>query len=547
VRIGLLAPVLALALVPAGCGGGDDGDKALPTANKGAAIAKESATEGGKAEEYDQTGGVLADSGFRPEKDGFSFQNYASGYENLSPAEVEHMFGPQVCASRQANECLLTPPAQAWMNATNNEIKDGGHCFGFSVTALMMFDKALNPQDYGAPATPQIALPGNIPVQRRIAESFMLQASAKMRAAFIGGTPNQILDALTAGLKNHPDTYTLGFYKRDGTAGHAVTPYAVQDKGGGQFALLMYDNNFPGVTRAMQFDRNKNTWTYEASPAPEIDPFTYEGDASTQTQMVIPTSPGIGLQPCPFCAQGLTATRASVPKPTGGNRTVKLREYERVSLTADSVNHAHLLLTDDQGRRTGYVGKKLVKEIPGVQVEPVLNNQNWRLKAEPTYYVPQGLKYSISLDGATLKAADTESVSVIGPGYSAVVSDIAIRPREKHAMTLRANGTQLAYRGAGKRVQSPDIELGFDRQGAADKSFTVAAHKLKGSSKLNASVKPASSAINLSGTDTKGANAVVGLTSIPRSGKETTRQQSVRIQAKPRCDFRKGRACKRSG
>ena len=544
-RIRLLAPLIALAVLPAGCGGGS-GDQPSSPAGSGSRIAKQSASADAKPKAYTQSGGVVADSGFRPEKDGFSFENYAQGPENLTPAEVEDMYGPRVCAARQAGQCVLSPPAQAWMNATNNDLSGGGHCFGFSVTALMLFDRALSPLDYGAPATPQIALAGNTAIQHRIAESFMLQTSPKVQAAEISGTPNEILDALIAGLKNHPDTYTLGFYQRDFKNGHAVTPYAVQDKGGGQFAVLMYDNNFPGITRAMQFDRNRNTWSYEASPQPDVQSFLYEGDAQSKTQALIPTKPGLGVQPCPFCAAGITAARASVPAPTGRTRSVPVIQYDRISLGADTVNHAHLLLTDERGRRTGYVGNRLVKEIPGVRVQPLLTNQNWKLGAEPTYFVPHGLKFSISIDGTTLKAPDTESVSVIGPGFAATVSDIAVRPGQKHSLRVQSGGTKVAYKAAAKQTQSPDIQLGFERPGA-DKTFAVATHKLEPGATVKTTVKPSTDKLALSGAQTKGARTVVGVTSIKRSGARTTEQQAVPT-SKTRCDFKKGgRACRHAG
>jgi hypothetical protein len=544
VRTRLLAPLALTALIVAGCGGGSSDHPASAT-GEGLRTAKKSASADGKPKEYDQAGTVVADSGFRPEKDGFSFENYAQGPENLTPSEVQDMYGPQVCAARQGGQCVLTPPAQAWMNATNNDLSQGGHCFGFSVTALMLFDHALSPLDYGGPSTPQITLQGNTAIQHRIAESFMLQTSPKVQAAELTGTPNQILDALIAGLRNHPDSYTLGFYQRDGTNGHALTPYAVQDKGGGQFALLMYDNNFPGLTRAMEFDRNRNTWRYEASPRPDIKSFLYEGDATTKTQALIPTKPGLGIQPCPFCAGGISAGRASVPTPTGKTRSVPLVQYDRISLGADTVNHAHLLLTDKRGRRTGYVGKRLVKEIPGVRVQPLLTNQNWKLEAEPTYFVPHGLKYSISIDGTTLEAPDTESVSVIGPGFAASVSDILARPGQKQALRVGAGGTAVSYETSAKQPQSPDIQLGFERPGA-DKTFAVATHKLEPGATVRTAVKPSTDKLAVSGAESRGTKTVVGVTSIKRSGARTTRQQAV--PARTRCNFKKGgRACRHAG
>src|SRR5207248_1298258 len=64
---------------------------------------------------------TVADNGFRPDPNGFSFENYGndSGYANLGPAEMQKLFGPGVCVNTQ-NGCTLTPPAQQWMNEQNS-------------------------------------------------------------------------------------------------------------------------------------------------------------------------------------------------------------------------------------------------------------------------------------------------------------------------------------------------------------------------------------------------------------------------------------------
>jgi len=98
-----------------------------------------------------------------------------------------------------------------------------------------------------------------------------------------------------------------------------------------------------------------------------------------------------------------------------------------------------------------------------VKVIPIFTNQNWRLKTEPTYLVPHGLKYSISIDGSRQKAADTEALSVIGPGYSTVFSDLRVDPGERHAVTIRGSGTKLSYRPpASDLAELPDPALSED-------------------------------------------------------------------------------------
>jgi len=94
------------------------------------------------------------------------------------------------------HECVLTRPPGV-DERRNNNIKDGGHCFGFSVTALMMFDKALTRW-----TTERLLHPRSHCRQRRrparIAEhSCSRTAQGAGRRAV--RTPNQMLDALVAG------------------------------------------------------------------------------------------------------------------------------------------------------------------------------------------------------------------------------------------------------------------------------------------------------------------------------------------------------------
>ena len=82
---------------------------------------------------------LVADTGFRVEKDGFSFENYGSqvcssngmwGYgsdcyrvQNLTSAEMVRMFGTQVCKSVSSNgTCTLTKVAEQWMNEINSVV-----------------------------------------------------------------------------------------------------------------------------------------------------------------------------------------------------------------------------------------------------------------------------------------------------------------------------------------------------------------------------------------------------------------------------------------
>ncbi len=77
---------------------------------------------------------------------GLPFQNYGNELSdggaptNLTAADVQKMFGDGVCADAQLRRCDLIPEAQAWLNDTNQAMA-GGHCYGFSVLAELLWQR----------------------------------------------------------------------------------------------------------------------------------------------------------------------------------------------------------------------------------------------------------------------------------------------------------------------------------------------------------------------------------------------------------------------
>jgi hypothetical protein len=410
--------------------------------------------------------GTVADTGFRPAQNGFSFQNYGNALSNGAPptnltaADVQKMFGDGVCADAQLRKCDLIPEAQAWLESTN-EAMAGGHCFGFSVLAELIWDGKVNVSTLGAGSATSLAINNNPPLQGDIAYDWALQTLDSVQSERTIGSPNQILDKLRQVLKPNPSqTYTIALWKRDGSGGHAVTPYAVDNKGGGKFDVLIYDNNWPGQTRAISFDTNANTWSYQASTNPNEPDSVYEGDAETKTLSLFPTSPGLGTQFCPFCEK--------VPNqpPTAGAKA----NDEEISLLGSDTASAQLLITDDAGRRLGYINGSLVNDIPGAHVDQVLSNQDWQDHIEPDFYVPADARYSITVDGTALTGTETETIGILGPSFDVAVRDIAVHPGDKDTLVAEPDATKLSY--SSSRPGAPNLEVGVsDNQ--ADYSFVI--------------------------------------------------------------------------
>jgi hypothetical protein len=294
------------------------------------------------------------------------------------------------------------------------------------------------------------------------------------------GTPKVVLRRLIEAL-NDPkgEVYTIAIFKRDGTGGHAVTPFAVEDRGGSKFSILVYDNNFPGVIRAIKVNTQQNIWSYVGGPDPKDTSELYDGDAQTQSLFLYPTSPGIATQPCPFCSGGPVktggASTGSVPAPS--------KQYDQLTLIGNPANHGHLILLDADGHVTGFVGGRVVNNIPGVRILATITSQNWRVAPEPTYLIPPHLAISVTLDGHGLARPDKERVDLFGPGIYQQVDEIMLKPGEKNVVDFRGGVTGFTYHTDPRRDQTPLLASAIEEKHAAY-AFAALAVGVKGGSEL---------------------------------------------------------------
>ena len=500
-----VASIAIGAFILAGCSSG--GSTTSSSGGRGAATTAKSGTLGADPANvadpsaaqasYTPSGPLIADDGFRPDANSFGVQNYGDKLDdgstptNLTPADMQKLFGNGVCVDASAGKCDLTPEAQQYMTQTNTSMA-GGHCFGFSVSAQLLWTGQTKPSDYGAANTPGLQVAGNAGLQREIAYTWAFQTLPQVQSAVIKGTPNDIIAKLKQVLVPNPtETFTVAIFKRDGTGGHAVTPYAIEDAGNGIERILIYDNNYPKVTRALTVDTNANTWQYDAAINPSQPSELYDGDANTQSLMLYPTSPGLtpvnifgnkapsgGGGPGNSGAGALgTSTTQAV---TVAN--VQSDNMDEIWLDGGDTGHGHLLITDAQGHRLGYVGGQVVNEIPGARVDQSFQDEDWLVSEEPTYYVPDGTQFTITVDGTSLKSADQEAVGVIGPYFDLSVDNINLHPGEKDTLDIGADATKWSFQSS--QEQMPDIGLGISDD-TADWTFDIKGDQVPANSTIN--------------------------------------------------------------
>jgi hypothetical protein len=431
-------------------------------------------------------GTIVADSGFRPAPNGFSFANYGDeqAYSNLDAAELERMFGSGVCLAGHGGECVLTPPARTFMLSINASAA-GGHCYGFAALSQLIYEGDLPRFGYsslgafgsGATSTFGLKIEGNTLLQRSIARAFAFQGLPAVTERTVNGSPVQVLQALLHGALDPKtgETWTMGIFQYGFEAGHEITPYAVEDAGNGIYQVLVYDNNWPGDgDRRLTIDTKSNTWSYYAARSPGYPQAMYEGNAGSHTLELSPVTPALAVQPCPFC----------LGRQGAGSR------FNEVRLDGTADEHADVLITDAKGRQTGLRGGKLVNQIPGAKVIPRSSggylprpDGGTALFADspaPLIRVPKAVEFDVDIAGRRLRESDHETLSLVGPTYDATVENLVMGPRQSAHVDLSPKRNAISYRPSA-RSGSPEIALGAESRSNAYRVTLAALGAPKGS------------------------------------------------------------------
>ena len=364
-------------------------------------------------------GGVQPDIGFRPNPDGYKFPNYRSFYPlppadgDYTTADMRQMFGDDCVCRMVESVCFVKWHAIRW-NIQANQSMNSGHCDGVASTSLRFFKGLDTPSDLqgGANATHDLDL-GN--ARRHIAYYFVEQLTDPVKAykeQVRQNTPMVILDQLHLAILG-PDPTTL-FVRQAGQGGHAITPYAIEDRGNGVYWVRVYDNNHPDdANRHVEINTTNDTWSYDLGET------TWTGDANTHTLGIVPISEYAEEPVCP--------------------------EWHAAAdeLAVWLSGEGHMLITDSQGRSIGYVGDQFVNEVPSAY-ESIVDG-GLGVEMEPIYTLPLTETYTILLDGQTLTQTETVEVTQFGPGYAVWVDDVTLEPTSQDELVIAPDGTQLAY------------------------------------------------------------------------------------------------------
>ena len=406
-----------------------------------------------------------AEAQFEPMRDGFGFQNYTneSMPVNLTPVEIWRMFGDGVCSSGSGSGCPLSPQAHQWMERQSTAMA-GGHCEGMAVLATRLFDGTSDRSMFGGSVT--FAMMLDVPLQREIGYWWATQAVPQVSRATLRGAPSGIVAMVRAAAASGNFPFTIGVTKRNGTGGHAITPYGLVDVDAMNVDILVYDNNFPGEARRVSVNLMTETWSYSAAASPDVPESLYDGNAMTNSLELIPMSARNGVLDCPFCG--------SFSSGAPGGRTV--------AATGD----ASILIVDGAGNRLGHAADgSVVNDISGADVMTTRSADLWNDRSEPSYTLPGGMGFDVYLSDGGYGLADPSILSVEGPGYYLGVEDVVIDVGQEDIISFQADTAYLGYETSG--METPDIVIAA-QTASADWAFVVRSRGDTGGQRIEASV-----------------------------------------------------------
>ena len=435
-------------------------------------------------------GAEINDSGFRPNIDGFSFQNYADNpvTVDLTSAELQRMFGDRVCASTANGKCILTYPAERWMNQAVSAMKSG-HCEGIAVLSSLMYYNKTSPGLFGGNSVINLSLQ-DVLLQREIGYWWTTQVTSPGGSKKVLESPKVVLETLASAFGNGSgagEMWVMGIYLPDGSGGHAITPYAVEDLGNGTARILVYDNNWPKDSRFIEVDTLNNSWRYLASANPDEPNSLYSGNASTKNLEIVSLSSRLGQQQCDFCGKESGAGKESA---AGSTKNIQIWQSGK----------ACALVTDENGQRVGTLESgQLVNEIPGAEIRNLKFGLTGMVSAHPpVILLPLALinashlaiNISSTANDSQKNQADT---AIIAPGFALASSVPDLGQGQQQRMDLFQEDNAYNVSIGANRQLSPTISIDTDYQ-----RITLSGLKIDPSGRINISMNPALGAFSMS-------------------------------------------------
>lgn len=470
-------------------------------------------------------GNFEVSNNFRPIPSGYHFDNWGkpnTQYDDSTDfdnATLIRMFGGvNVCQTGStAQDCTLNAAARQWRAGWLKSL-EGGHCYGMATTSQLFFAGLDQPGNYQSGAGTTYALDPATAVRRNISELAATQSLQPADGSGDGwlrsGKPSEMLSLIRDRLQNQPaDPYVLAIYKQGG-GGHAVTPFAIENRGNGVYWLHIYDNNWPDVDRYIVFDTTKETWLYGFGASnPAESSGAWRGDATTNSLALRPTSAHkLSGWKCPFCRQTVSAS--------------SVQATDKVEFTL--IGEGRLLVIDAQQQAVGwdFNSDQFVNQIAGAERIEFLGGRGDAVN--PTLRLPLqsgNAPYTVYASGDTLTQTVTADLMVIGPGFMVGVNGLVIAPQQNLRMTIRPDGSLIAFNASDTASFTPTLVLASDTDPSGHGLlFNVGGVQLSPSKSVTVTLDLTNHTLNFVDDDADADTYALELLRITPAGQEQTYQ-----------------------
>lgn len=358
---------------------------------------------------------------FRPEEDGFQFRNFGRQRGvNVTASQLNELLGDRVCSRYDEEDtCKPTATAQILLSMIN-DLRQEGHCVGFTVASYRLFRDELDAADFTSGAETAIDIEEDRTILARIALDAVLQLLPETNEAMVSGTPAEILNAL----REQDEPVDLIMRSEDG-ASHSVMAFGLAESIDGLVRVLVYDSNFPAMTKQVEIEPSANTWRYSIDGLdPATDEMAWHGAEDGQTLSFIPLSAYL-------------------------DHADSLLDRTIVALTGDT----DMLISTDQGQIGRWDGEE-INSIPGA----ILVDSRGAISSKKGNYLllPPGTPMQARYKAGSNAGQTEASVRIASPEMSVAVSGVRLNQGDEAQITTDPQQRHMSYSNSSK--QKPTVK-----------------------------------------------------------------------------------------
>lgn len=205
------------------------------------------------AKQVEKTTSFRVNSGFLPQRDGFSFANWTSNPQRGTGVQLLiQLFGrASICTNVSTNDpCIPLQSAEQFATQVEDQLATG-RCEGLTVLAAKIHAEG------GTPASLVAVEEVTTNIDYWWATQMLPSVAAKSRLSR-SLKPTQLVNEIRQGVVRGA-TSTLGMYFQN--KGHSVLPISIQKKGE-KVVVGVYDSNTPEITQTLTINTKTQVWVY---------------------------------------------------------------------------------------------------------------------------------------------------------------------------------------------------------------------------------------------------------------------------------------------